>query len=608
MSLSNRIDRGSWIIRKAGFYRMKKSKKALIIISSFLMSLISVIGLSVMLPADPQSPFKRIMPQSFLWIIIFILLWIGSVKVNEITDLRQKVRSLLTALFYSLCSLFGYFIKSHGHITAVWKNNSELMNFICFQAAYFFVSYCFVLTLFFLLEKVSIPDKKTGKPKNHPLFFVLIMLLLLAAWLPWFAYLLPGITTVDSYDHIAQAVGDAELYDHHPILHTLWFRFLYSIGKNTQTALIMYSVIQMLSSAAVFSYCIVCIHSWFGKNLITAASVIWFAFYPIFPVYGMTMWKDIPFALLMLLIVLNLCKLVQADGNEQKSLLIQNTVMFFILSLLRHNGIFIFLPTFLILLLIFKHHRTTYMTAGIITIAVYILIQTAGLSLLNVQKGRISEGMSIPLQQTARIVSRHNDELSGDQKETINDYFSGADLSKIYKATLSDPVKRNFNEKLFKEDPLTFLKLWLDLAITYPQDCFESILHNSYGYWYPEANQSAFFFGLYFEDRYDLRETPLFHSVYMDRLRDFLANMKYYSFPVLSWLFSPAFAVWILFFAFQYCRLHKSKFWIIHVPLVCLWLHMFGSPAFCEFRYVYGFFTCMPVILSCSLLPEQTEI
>ena len=371
------------------------------------------------------------MPQSFLWIIIFIFLWIGLVKINEITDFKHKKRSLLTAFFYSLCSMFGYFFKSHGTITAVWKNNSELLSFLCFQIAYYCISYCSVLTLFFLLDKAVKPGKKQGKTKNRPLFFVIIMMLLLTAWLPWFAYLLPGITTIDSNDHISQAVGIADMYDHHPVLHTYWFRLLYITCKNTQTALTLYSVIQMLLSAAVFASCIVCIHLWFGRNLITAASLIWFSIYPIFPVYGMTMWKDIPFALLILLIVLNLCKLVQADETEQKSLLIQNTVMFLILSLLRHNGVYIFLPTFLILLLIYKQHRKTYLTAGILSITVYVLFQTAGLSLLNVQKGRISEGMSIPLQQIARVVTKHNDELDTDQKNTIYEYFSGQDPASL---------------------------------------------------------------------------------------------------------------------------------------------------------------------------------
>ena len=589
------------------FYNMKKGTKTLIIISSFFLSLVSVIGLSSILPPDPESPFKRVMPQSFLWIIIFIFLWIGLVKINEITDFKHKKRSLLTALFYSLCSMFGYFFKSHGTVTAIWEKNSELLSFLCFQIAYYCISYCSVLTLFFLLDKAAKPGKIQEKKKTRPLFFVIIMMLLLTAWLPWFAYLLPGITTIDSNDHISQAVGIADMYDHHPVLHTYWFRLLYITCKNIQTALTLYSVIQMLLSAAVFASCIVCIQLWFGRNLITAASLIWFSFYPIFPVYGMTMWKDIPFALLMLLIVLNLCKLVQADETEQKSLLIQNTVLFLILSLLRHNGVYIFLPTFLTLLLIYKQHRKTYLTAGIISITVYVLFQTAGLSLLNVQKGRISEGMSIPLQQIARVVTKHNDELDRDQKDTIYEYFSGQDPASLYKATLSDPIKRNFNEKLFKEKPLPFLKLWLELGSSYPLDYIESVLHNSYGYWYPEANQSAFFFGLYFGDRFGLEERPLFRSSFMDQFRDFLKNMKYYSYPAVSWLFAPGFAVWILFFAFQYCRMRKSKFWIIHIPLICLWLQMFGSPAFCEYRYVYGFFTCLPLILSCSLLPEPED-
>ena len=114
--------------------------------------------------------------------------------------------------------------------------------------------------------------------------------------------------------------------------------------------------------------------------------------------------------------------------------------------------------------------------AGLAVITVYMLFQTAGRSVLNVRKGKTTEGMSIPLQQIARVVTKHGTELTDSQKSRIDYFFNGQDLSTIYKATLSDPVKKSFNEFLFKENPVQFFSLWIELGLKYPIDYIESVI------------------------------------------------------------------------------------------------------------------------------------
>ncbi|MBQ6343380.1 MAG: hypothetical protein IJI41_09675 [Anaerolineaceae bacterium] len=572
-----------------------------------ILSLLSVFGLSVNLPADEISPFQRVMPRSTILIVIFCVLWAGLYFTDKKSKKGHKIRAGFTAVIYTIFYLLGFFFKTRGTFTKIWKNNDELLNFLLHFSGFLIVSYCFLLGLFLLFEWFSTQKNIQLKFKNHKLFFAITFLILLIAWLPWIANLFPGITTIDSNDHISQVIGTSKLYDHHPVLHTFWFKFLYIISGSTQRALGLYSVIQILFADAVFSYSILYIATRF-KNIWTAlAAALWYAFYPVFPVYGMTMWKDVPFGILILIITLNLSKITYAEEKEQRNILIRNSLYFLVLSLLRHNGFFIFIPTFLFLLVKCKANRKFYFSFSLLTIVFYILFQTIGLEMLGVKKGRISEGLSIPLQQIARVVSKHREQLSTEELETIADYFSGHDVGDLYKAILSDPVKRNFNEILFREKPIPFLKLWFDLAKKYPLDYVESVLHNTYGYWFPEANQRTFFFGLYSGEKYDLHPAPLFRMKIFDSIQDYLTNMKYYSFPVLACLFSPAIAIWIIIFCFQYCKLKKSAFWLIYIPLFCLWLQMFGAPAFCEFRYVFGLFTSLPLIISICLFSETVN-
>ena len=89
----------------------------------------------------------------------------------------------------------------------------------------------------------------------------------------------------------------------------------------------------------------------------------------------------------------------------------------------------------------------------------------------------------------------------------------------------------------------------------------------------------------------------------MDKISDYLKNDRYYTAPVLSWLFTPGLYGWILFFLWRYSRYSCNKIWPAFVPLLSNWIQMLGCPAFCEMRYVYGLVTSLPLLLCCVMFP-----
>ena len=339
--------------------------------------------------------------------------------------------------------------------------------------------------------------------------------------------------------------------------------------------------------------------------------LLWFGIYPVFPMYGMTMWKDVFFGLIICLIVLNICMLCLADESQQKKLLLHNVVLSLLMCLIRHNGVIVFVPSAIALAIRFRKHRKFYILSASGVLAFYLLLQFVIIPLSSVLTWRNSEGFSIPLQQIARVVFYDPDSLSDDQKQVIADYFNGRDLAALYNPVLSNNVKFSLDEDAFAKNPQPLIKLWWDLGRTHLKAYIEAPLQNSYGYWWPGAVklQNAAL-GLGYENYCGIHSQPLIRSKIMEKIGDFMLNDRYYTVPVLSWLFTPGLFGWILFFLWRWSRYRSNSMRIALVPLLSLWIQMLGCPAFCELRYVYGLPAALPLMMCCMLLPlpEKTSV
>ena len=131
------------------------------VIISFLLSLISIKGLSLVLPTYQKQSFQRIQPKSFLWIILFFLLWIGlSILISNL-GLQDKKLAMKLTFFYSTCNILGYFYKTYGGVTVFWHGINDTINFICYLIGYGCMTFSFILFILWGFQTFSIPN--TGK-------------------------------------------------------------------------------------------------------------------------------------------------------------------------------------------------------------------------------------------------------------------------------------------------------------------------------------------------------------------------------------------------------------------------------------------------------------
>jgi len=458
---------------------------------------------------------------------------------------------------------------------------------------YFVSALMLSILLYDWLEKVKLKtESKILMPTLK--WFLIGMLLILIAWLPYYLRYFPGLTTADSMDQIYQTLGYTNLKDNHPIIHTLIVSIFMNIGKafnNYPFGVASYIAFQAIVMSAIFSYAVYYMGK---KNLPIAArgiTLLYFMFYPINALFSMILWKDILFAGVVLLLTIYTYEWV----TTKKVNLVLYTLIVLATTLLRNNGLYVIILMFPIMLISCRKDWKKVLLVFAVALVVSFGIKNILFSVFNVEEGLAKEALSIPMQQIAKVVKYHEEELPKEELELIHKYIPVETIGELYNPVISDPIKREFDNEAFLENKTEFIKLWLQLFVRYPKEYFEAFFSNNYGYWYPEAQHWVANRTMEADSILYLEGTPLIEGKLVEKIDSQIENRRL---PLLSMLFSLGFCFWLIAISVFYIIYKKKyKYLLIYLPVLLLWLTTLASPVFCEYRYAYSMFTSVPILI-----------
>ena len=423
----------------------------------------------------------------------------------------------------------------------------------------------------------------------------------------------PGSVLIDSVVQILQGQENAvELTNHHPVLHTMCIKVCMDIGKNVfnsyQTGAFIYTLIQTIITALIFSYTIYYMAKKRVNVIIRALALLFFMFCPTICFYTITMYKDIPFALTMLLVTIGLTEFVTNNEKFMKSkfCIIVLPVLITFAMFFRNNGIYAFALALPFFILGMKKRRKYTIVLFVVPIIVYKIITGPVYGALNIKQGSTKEALSVPLQQFSRLMVYKGDELTENEKEKIQQYLPIDNFEELYQPGFADPIKANFSEEGFKADKIGLVKLYIRLALEYPKETVESFVAGSYGYYYPNTVGWGIYTGVdsellaaYDKDCY-FEQKPIVKIEFLDKLNKFVNTRDI---PIVTMAISIGFLFWIMtacIFYNIYCKEWKRI--LVYLPVLFVWLTALASPVFCEPRYVYSIFTCLPIFIGTSSL------
>ena len=437
--------------------------------------------------------------------------------------------------------------------------------------------------------------------------FVMVMLVCLLCWLPYFLYEYPGIMSPDSINQFEQVVGMKPWSNHHPVAHTLCLDLFYHIGRLFTTditaAISCYTIAQMLFMA----FCIaVLIHTLEQYGVRKRIRIPVLAFYALLPFQGVFMaavWKDIPFSGIFMLFLCTLLKMIRPLGKltgfRRLLLWVQFCILGCAVCLFRSNGWYCFLLLIPFLVYGFRRQLRWILVSCAFVVLTAGLIRGPVMQMYGIAQPDFIESCSVPLQQIARVVVDSKD-LTPEQEVLIHKVIDTTYIKQLYAADFADNMKelvRAGDEAYLTAHKAAYAKLWLQLGTRYPGTYLEAWAELTKGFWFPNVTYETGNIDGVIQNDVGVTATPLIGGTAVIKGKEILLKLGDFV-PLYGLLFSMGTYSWLLVCAILRVlgrRSEREKILVL-MPCVCLLLTLLiATPTATEFRYAYPIVLTMPL-------------
>lgn len=549
---------------------------------------------------------------AFLLGILFFWFYEKFLKENK----KNRVFQFL-ALLFSFFMVFGYSYDVVGNATLVNGNSSFLIISVMKYVAYY---YFFKTALHFLYQviityrwKEKVTNSKISQMfLEHPFLFSFLFIFL--CYIPYIVAYAPGVMCYDPANQIKEVMGmhtrymdsvilldpNVTITNFNPILHTLLiggcFKLGYVLGS-VNLGLLLYTLIQTSILVFALSYSI-----FYMKKEGVPTKLLWltlliYAFVPVFPFYAVATVKDTIFSAFILLYVIQLYDIIKYDGTRKKYIFLFITSLLVILF--RNNGIYTILLSLPFLLIAENKKRKPIGIVLSLLLLFHVGYGKVLLPSLKISNTSIREVLSIPFQQTARVVKFHKEDIPEDEKEVIDYLLKFDTLGDRYEPNISDPVKNEYNKEATTSDLMAYFGVWFQQFLRYPVDYIDATINNVYGYFYP--NTAKWYIYSDVEENEKLEEAGFdYHYMapkWMRRELDNYGNhFPYY--PIVGMFVNIGFVVWTYFTMVGFLLVNrKGRYLPVLLPALSLILVCVASPVNTYFRYAQPYVFALPVTM-----------
>ena len=579
----------------------KKTNKYLNVFIEIILILFLVIGYNYYFFESNIHPRTSIFN-----LVIFYIVYIFY-KSNRKVNKKEKVIPLLFSIIISLVLVIGKKIYLYNSINSLFISSKALLiNTITLIG--FIKLFTEVLTTIFKKITTLKIKEKLWKIYNHKHFTLILALIIFICWIPYFLAYYPGIASYDAGTQTFQINrGITSFTKFHPPLHTFIYGLCINIGKVTKIdGLALYSIIQMIFIALVLAKLVKFLIDKKTYNWIILLAIMFFTINPVVSIFSMSMTKDVCFAGMFILFIMELYNLITNFDNYLNSYknIIKWILITVIMCLFRNNAIYVILLFFPIIFIIFrKYYKKLILVLGI-PIILYFLINNNLYSFIGIQDGDPKEMLSIPIQQIARIVYKHDNKISNKDKKIIKKFFAYDEIKIKYNYRYADPIKDKFNTDYYIKHKNEFYSLWSKYLLKYPSSYISTFLSLNLPYWYIDADTNdKYAKRVYIETV--MRGDDIFLPVRKSKFPWLLTKLEkiesfefFEKIPLVSTIFSISFPIWfVLFTIFSLLFKKYYKIVLVILPMVFLWLTYIAGPV-SNFRYMLPIFLLYPFLLA----------
>ena len=515
---------------------------------------------------------------------------------------------VLFGSIFAFCMVAGTQLDTKGRI--LYKNGVMWLAMLILAIMFTVLVRFFWDRLSEVRQKEAVEKEEKQKKRNIRSFLGRAGIIFIC-YIPVFLAVYPGFFVYDAMDELGQVVS-RNFTAQHPIIHVLLLggiiQLVYKLTGAYNWGIACYTVFQMIVMAGIFSWCVERLKLRGMKKWGCNALTLYFGLCPVLVMYALCSAKDGLFTGMMLLFVICLQDLCSAPDSflKQKWKIILLVLSAVGMMSFRFNGVYafiVFIPFLLFALR--KYWKRIVICLG----AVFILYFGINNALTTYFHAESLENQTIvvPVMQVARVYNEKKEELPEKEKEVLYRYLS-EDVLARYTPKLADRVKAFFNGEAYAEDSESFLNLWKQWGLRYPDVYLDAWFMTSYGFWYPDTVIDVYrdniTFTFVYKDSsyfgYEV-ESPGIRNSKIPWLNELYRKMSIEIFqqkmPVISMLFSPGFMIWVMLFLMGFLC-YKQKYICVLpflFPLLC-WLTVLLGPTYLV-RYVVFLWVMIPLLI-----------
>lgn len=460
--------------------------------------------------------------------------------------------------------------------------------------------------------------------------------LFLVAWLPYYILFFPGTANVDTVVQLMQSfeipsyinditpVHPPEAYytNHHPFATTMLFELFFKLGLNVfgdiNIGVAIYVFLHMLFLAAVFTVALQYLrHVGITKKRILFIQLV-IMFLPIFPMYAICMVKDTLFSAYLLLFIIMMYGIARTNGECFKKWWFDLFLALdcALIMLTKNYGMYIIIIVAIVYAITYRKYILQVLVSFVPIILVYqFLWISVLLPLWNVAPVGKQEALSVPFQQTARYVSEYGEEVTEEEKEAINGVLPYNKLKKLYEPMLSDWVKEKFNQDASSEDMSRYFNAWWKMFLKHPGTYIESILNNTYEYWYIDkiSDLEYYEFAPYLQEhdpdkQYEELYVTNNYNTGGERFAVYQLILMLEKTPVVNIFASLGLFPWLILFMIIFNIFQKrGKYILTYLVPVIIYAICMVSPDNGNSRYIMPVIFALPYLIALLFRPISDE-
>lgn len=412
-------------------------------------------------------------------------------KISKPTNWLQKV----LALFFAYCT-WSITIYNSGFrsINSIISGNTIGIIFSILTLSSYFLLFNMFQGIFTYYYTNSLETKIPKKSKLNRLIelyskkpFLISFLILFGVWFIIALSSFPSVFMGDSLDQVEQFFGYQTRTAAHPVLSTVFIGSFVKLGSlfgSANFGAFLYTTSQLLIISLLLAYSVKLIHDVTNKSGQLLFVVCLLSLLPSVNGVVILATKDIVFSGFFVLYLTTLA-LYYLDNTYflKNKLWLAHSISIIFMMLFRYNTLhflLLSLAVFFVAEIIGK--KKVFRKTSLILVTLVSLLLASGVNKVLIasfsekeQSPQWEAMLSLPFQHTARFVTYHEDEITNEDKEIIDQVLQYNKLKNSYNPVLSDPVKRKFRKDATPEERSAYFKVLTKQVKAHPLMALETL-------------------------------------------------------------------------------------------------------------------------------------